>query len=361
MARPSFARNEVPGLIDRPAWWKVRVDEINGIVHQARRGSVRKLADSAGGREINSVSYGPPAPPHGTGSWPIVSNSRNVRAYKTNEGGTQTVIVLAGVHGAEPEGVVGALNLISLLETGVDLRGQRRDQLVELCHDYRLVIISCLNPDGRHVSPDHLRGATAQQFRRASQGWWNDGTEIGYPGCKEYAPLPLEKVGHPGGYPNADGYNIQHDASPAGIRTAEARALLALVEAEQADLVLNLHSHGMAPRSLSPSLLEYPLHATRIVQYAQRFHYDLAAAGLRPEPPLPADNRMGVSLNNACSLASGGLALTFEFPTLADWSFDEMLEIFYVSVGTCLRWGRTERFAPREDIARGRSEASLSS
>jgi len=29
-------------------------------------------------------------------------------------------------------------------------------------------------------------------------------------GSKEYFPLPLAKVSYPGGYPNADGFNIMH-------------------------------------------------------------------------------------------------------------------------------------------------------
>jgi predicted deacylase len=358
MSSIRFKRNEITDVVQRPAWWRVRIDEIAAAVSDVQKGAVETIAHSAGGHPIHAISYGPPRPKPGTGTWAIASNSRDMSAYKTNEAGPQTVIVLAGVHGAEPEGVAGVMNLIQLLETGRDLRGEPNAALLELCARYRLVIVPCLNPDGRDVSPDHLRGASANDFRRISQGWWKDGTEVGYPACKQYSPLPLDRVGHPGGYPNADGYNIQHDAAPGDIRTAEARALLKLVADEQADLVLNLHSHSIAPRSLSPSVCEYPLHTTRILQYAQRFHDDLAAAGLRPEPPLPESNRMGYSLNNAASLASGALALTFEFPTVAEWTFEEMLQIFYVALGTCLRWGATERFAPRADLARGRTEAS---
>ncbi len=343
----------IPNLVERPGWWAVRNDEITRIATSAKKGQVAHLANSAGGLPIHSVTYGPTAAAPGTGSWISASNSRRVEAYKTNEEGPQVVVLLCGVHGAEPEGVAGAVNLIHLLETGADLTRKRRPGLVELCSAYRLIIIPCLNPDGRAVSPDHLRGATNDEFRRASQGIWLDGTEVGYPACKEYVPLPLDRVQHPGGYPNAHGYNIQHDASPGDIRTEEARKLLEMVAREQVDLVLNMHSHPLAPRSLSPCVSEYPLHATRILDYADRFFEDLNRAGLRPEPVLPRDNVMGYCLNNACSMASGALGLTFEHPTVEAWSFEEILEIFFVAVETCLKWGRTEKFAPRRPLARG--------
>ena len=47
-------------------------------------------------------------------------------SYKTDEDGAQVVMLVCGVHGAEAEAVAGAMNLIALLETGVDLRGVAR-------------------------------------------------------------------------------------------------------------------------------------------------------------------------------------------------------------------------------------------
>lgn len=39
---------------------------------------------------------------------------------------------------------------------------------------------------------------------------------------------PLERVGYPGGYPNAEGYIIMHDATPGDLRTAAEAAILRL-------------------------------------------------------------------------------------------------------------------------------------
>lgn len=349
-----FERYEVPRLCDRPDWWRVRVDEIEQTMHAAKKGTVEQIAVSAGGRPVLAITYGPPRAEPGTATWVSASASRDVTAYKTGET-PQTVVLLAGVHGAEPEAVAGAVNLIALLETGRDLLGQAKPELLALCDRYRMVIVPCLNPDGRSISPDHLRGASTDHFRRASQGYWLDGSLVDYPTCKQYAPLPLDRVGFPGGYPNAAGYNIMHDVAPGDLRTDEARGLLKLVGDEQADLVLNMHSHSNGPVVLPASIMAYPLHRTRTAAYMQRVHDELAAADLSPAPVKPgAPGGGAINLNNAIALASGGLALTTEYPVVEAFSFEQMVEMFYVTVGCCLRHGLDEPFAPREAVARGR-------
>jgi hypothetical protein len=350
-----FPRCEVAGLAERPAWWKVRCDEIEAGVKRIKNGTVEEIAKSSLGMPVFAVSYGGRRATPGTATWAIGSNSRNMGSCKTDESGAQVVMLVCGVHGAEAEAVAGAMNLVALLETGADLRGRPRPGLLELIKDYRLVILPCVNMDGRSVSPDHLRGASAEDFVRASQGVWNDGRLVGYPGCKEYAPLPLDKVQHPGGYPNGQGYNIMHDCAPGDIRTAEARGLLKLVADEQADLVLHMHSHQIGGLTLGAPIMAYPLHVERSNVYKIRVHDALAKAGLRPAPPYPVEQRTGVNLASACAQASGGLSIVFEQSAMADWTFDEMLETFYVGIETFLEWGRKEPFSPRLAVARGKT------
>ncbi|GMU94284.1 MAG: hypothetical protein AMXMBFR7_52480 [Planctomycetota bacterium] len=346
-------RYEIPGLAERPTWWRVRPDEISAQVQAARKGSVRNLATTPGGFPVWSLAYGGAPPAASASNWPSGSSSRNLASYKTGTGERQSVMLLCGIHGAEPEGVIGALNVISLLERGEDLRGQARPDLLALLARYRLLILPCVNMDGRAVSPDHLRGASDDQFRRASQGYWKDGSLIGYPTCKEYAPLPLDRVGHPGGYPNAAGYNIMHDAAPGDLRTEEARAVLKLAADEQVDLILNMHSHSIAARMLGQTQLCYPLHHSRNVAYQQRTHDALQAAGLRPAPVM-APGKGALNINTALAMACGGLPLTFEYPTTEPWSFDELLEHTYVVLKCMLEHGLAEPFSPRESVARGR-------
>ncbi|NLX58416.1 MAG: hypothetical protein GXY74_04930 [Phycisphaerae bacterium] len=351
-----YDRFEIPGLQRRPDWWQVRPEEVTTAVEAAAKGEVRRIATTPGGFPVWAVAYGPPQARPGTATWGIGSNSRTMASYRTSENDPQVVMLLCGVHGAETESVAGAVNMLSLLETGRDLKGNPRPHLLDLMSRYRVVILPCVNMDGRAVSPDHLRGADLDQFRRASQGYWTDGTEIGYPACKEYAPLPLERVGHPGGYPNADGYNIQHDCCPGDLRTPEARGVLKLVADEQADLVLNLHSHTIGGQVLGDSLLAYPLHVHRVHVYKQRVFDALEAKGLRPAPVYPIEQRGGINLNTACVMASGGLTVTFEQSAAAEWSFDEVLEIHYTVIETFLEWGLKEPFSPRQIVARGQTE-----
>ena len=351
----TYGRYEIAGLVERPGWWQVRVEEVERIVASAKRGQARQIATSPLGYAVHAVAYGHDAPQPGTATWASASASRELTAYKTRDQ-PQSIVLLCGMHGAEPEAVCGAVNLISLLETGKDLRGVERAEMVELAGHYRLLIVPCLNPDGRHVSPDHLRGASQDDFRRASQGSWRDGSLIGYPSCKQYHPLPLDEVGHPGGYPNAAGFNIQHDSCPGLVFTDEARGLYRLIHEEQTDLLINMHSHGMPPRALPPSLCCYPLHAARTASYLQRIADDLDAAGLRPAPVMDPAGRGAIGVNTAVAQISGGLAVTFEHPTIADYSFEEILEIFYVTVECFLRHGLEEPFAPREAVKRGRTE-----
>jgi hypothetical protein len=105
-------------------------------------------------------------------------------------------------------------------------------------------------------------------------------------------------------------------------------------------------------RALGPAYFAYPLHVTRTVAYMQRLHDAVAAANLRPAPVMPAGSRGGLNLNVGCAMASGGLAITVEQPAIKEWTFEEMLQTFYVVVETFLENGLKEPFSPREQIYR---------
>ena len=144
-----FERSDFPGLQPRPDWWRVRPEEIDAAVGSVAAGEVAKIAITPGGQNVWVVAYGAPRAEPGTGTWAIASNSGTVDAYKTDPDGPQVVVLVGGVHGAEPEATAGAMNLISLMETGKDLRGMDRPGLIDLVEKYRLVILPCVNMDGR--------------------------------------------------------------------------------------------------------------------------------------------------------------------------------------------------------------------
>ena len=145
---------------------------------------------------------------------------------------------------------------------------------------------------------------------------------------------------------NALGYNLMYDVMPGHLQN-EGKGLLDLAAREQVDLMLNMHSHQIGPRVMGAGYLTYPLHVQRTREYQQLVHDVLEKEGLRPTPVLPENSRSGINLNTALTLVTGGLALTFEQPTAAGWTFEEGLKIYYKTIEAFLENGLKEPFAPR--------------
>ena len=328
-------------LKPRPSWWKVRLPEIRAELKKVSRGRVETILKAKG---ISAVHYGEKEFPEPLNRWPAAASSSNPDSYKTSGYDPQCVMMIAGVHGAEPEGVVTVLNLIHLLETGIDLRGKTRPLLLDLLKRYRLVLVPCCNPDGRKISPDHLEGVTLEEFRRISQGVWKDGSTITWAQSKEYFPLPLDRVSFPGGYPNRDGYNIMHDCAPGRLYTKEAEAVLSLVQRCQPDLFLNLHSQERESLLCRPGVFNYAENIRRGNLLAEQVHQAFVEAGI---PSLqPAGSSQALNLNTAAVMLSGTQALTYESSACIG-SFDQRLEAHYIMLETVLAEGLKEPFAPR--------------
>ena len=361
-----FPPIEIEGLEPRPGFWRSRPEEIVALCESATKCSRKEIiCRTPLGYPVYALFYGDFDEPPPQTNWSAGHGSTTYRNYTGRPaGGKQTFLFLAGVHGAEPETVVGAVNLIRALETGADFRGRRHDALAELIAQYRFIVVPCVNMDGRAISPDHLRGVDWNRFRHASQGTWKkDGSRVGWRGSKAWFPLPLDKVSYPGGYPNADGYNIMHDAAPGDIRTAEARALLALAARWRVDAVLNGHSYEWPPSVLSPTSIDYPekLGRSRAIRY--RCNMAIHRAGLTSsEPPPPEKDRPsapGINLNNVLSLSSGAIALTLECSVSYDrpdkppmkprrmYTFDELVEPVFIVLWEYLADGLKRPFLVR--------------
>ncbi len=358
-----FKPIEIPNQEPRPDFWKVRPQEIVDLCERTSRCSRKEiLARTPLGHPVYALFYGDfnDAPPQT--NWSAGSSSTTWRNYMGDPPpAKQTFLLLAGIHGAEAESVAAAVNLVQCLETGADFRGKAHDGLVNLISRYRFIVVPCVNMDGRFLSPDHLRQADWQTFRAASQGVWKDGSPIGWRGSKSWFPLPLEKVAFPGGYPNGDGYNIMHDATPGDVRTAEARGLLRLAARWRVDAVLNAHSCEYASSVLAPSAVDVPANAARANAIADRANAAIAAAGLNPRPPLRGRSlSTRIDLNTLLSLASGALALTLECTVSYDrplkpgapeptrlYTFDELMEPVFLSLHAYLADGLERPFLHR--------------
>ena len=323
-------------LEERPDWWKVRLPEIAEELSKVKKGRVETILPE---KDIRAVFYQEKDFPAPEDRWTAAASSADPNSYKTSGYDPQCIMMIAGVHGAEAEGVITILNLVSLLETGKDLRGKERPVLSELLKKYRLVMIPCCNPDGRKISPDHMRGCPLEEFHRISQGVWADGSTISWAESKQYFPLPLDRVAFPGGYPNGDGFNIMHDCAPGRLSTKAASAILDLTERCQPDLFLNLHSQEFKSLLCRPGLFNYPGHISRGNELAAAVYKALCDAGY---PALePKGSSYALNLNTAAVMLTGAQAMTYESTTDCGLSFDGLLE-------TVLSAGLQEPFAPRD-------------
>lgn len=352
LAGGRFAPASVDGLEPRPAYWRVRPGEIGAVCESVRRGRSEVIARTPGGFPVYAVFYGDFSEPPPQTNWSAGSSSTSDSSYFRRAGLPPTVVWCAGIHGAEAESVAFAVNLIELLEHGADLLGRSHERLVSLLGHYRLIVLPCVNMDGRSISPDHLRGVPYETFRRVSQGCWLDGSLIGWRGSKEFFPLPLDRVAHPGGYPNSEGFNIMHDACPGHIRTAEAKALLRLIERYSADFVLNAHSCEGEPVLLPPSEFNYLSHVGRGLRAYSAVNRALFEAGLRKTSAGEGRPGRQVNLNNLFTLASGALALTLECTVSGGLSFEQMLDVNFVTFETLLESGLADPFVKRETLLR---------
>lgn len=348
----------IENLEPKPDFWRVKPQEIIDVCKSVKRGKAEIIARTPADFPVYAVFYGEFNEPPPQTNWSAGSSSTTWKTYIGEKTQKQTILVCAGIHGAEAESVASLANLIQLLETGKDFRGKKDDDMLRLAQNYRLIILPCVNMDGRAISPDHLRNVDYDTFRAASQGTWADGSLIGWRGSKEYFPLPLDKVSFPGGYPNSQGYNIMHDATPGDVKTAEARTLLALVARWRVDLVLNCHSCEHAPALLAPSILDYPANVERGLECSHLVNVAFANAGLRPMPTQMPKPGKSLNLNTLAALSSGALALTLECTVSYDrpvdptrtYSFDEMLEPTLIMLRTLMEDGLKKPFVDREKL-----------
>lgn len=347
-------RFQLAAVAERPAWWRVRPEEITADCASVRQGTVNCVAITPGKYPVWRLvfqDFGEVSKRRI--SWPSASASRHPEVFSENVP-RQTVLVAAGIHGCEVEGVVTLMNLVRLLETGQDVRGQPRDRLLELCRHYRLVLFPCVNMDGRSISPDHRIGSDLTECQRAGGGWWRkDGATIAWPDMKEHFPLPLEEVGYPGGYPNSQGYNIQMDAAPGNLKTAEAGAILTAAAEMKADFFLNLHSQPASPIACVTNLAitSPPEAIAAFFRVIDRLYPRLRQLGY----PIPRGQRpslaAGLDLNAAVALACGAPTLTFEFAARLVESFDQILETGFSLLEAVLEEGLERPFLDRRRLA----------
>ena len=236
-------------------FWITEPDDIAKILASCKRGTVHTLCKSAGGHDIPYITYGEKEDYNRQANFSSSCGARHPKYYADREGKRKTIMIIGATHGQETEGVCGIANLLSLLETGVDLRGEPVPMITEAFDalNPRLIIIPIYNMDGRLRCPaDSMLGephdADGYGLRYYGQGTWKDGSLCGWPQCKMVHPIK-DAAGHLGAYFNDDGVNLIHDNFFAPM-AEETRALMKLIDEEAPECVVGLHGGSNSTNEL---------------------------------------------------------------------------------------------------------------
>ncbi len=336
-----------------PAWWKVSESDVQTFLNtQVHRGQVQHLCDSNGGRPVKAVFYGKREDDlFGPANFNSALGGGGVHHYCRRDQRKHLVLVLfAGSHGAEPEGIIGTLSAISIMETGNDLAGQPQPALRAALDQLRLIVIPLANPDGRARVPyDGWVGLPNEEMHKVNQGTRRDGSLYGWPGCKQVHPMQGD-VGFLGGYFDDAGINISHDEW-FGPMYPVTSALFKLVRHEAPDMLINLHSYEFPPGVLRVSYVPMPV-KQQLHDFATQYYEDLTVAGL-PHLTLPTplvDGDAGktppaLNLSSALWHAGCGLSFTHESPQgFSDvdepFDYDQLLQLHHVLFSSAARWLR---------------------
>ena len=225
-----------------PEYWQGAVEDVVRLAKSAKKAVVRTLCKTAGGHDVIMFEYGKKNNLNRTANYSSALGARDVRCYadKTALTYTPCVFLIGAEHGAEFEGTVAINNLISLLETGRDLGGKAHPELLSLAESINLLLIPCLNVDGRlRVPLRSMVGQDFEKFRFYAQGTWKDGSLCMYPKCKTVHPIK-DSAGFLGGYFNDNGVNIVHDNFFFPM-AEETKALLKVADDYVPDISVHLH------------------------------------------------------------------------------------------------------------------------
>ena len=276
---------------------------------------------SAGGRPIWAVHYGESRNGKGTTTFSGSLGFGDIKTYRGPDHEKTVYLGLGGVHGGEFEGIVGIINLISIIESGKDLNGKEWSEITEAVKQIdRIILIPIVNPDGRSRIPLRMQkyrdNALVTEY--LNTGGNPDGTLIGYPQIKEMIPLDFNRGGFPGGYPNDAGINIMHDNFFNDIQP-ETKILFELTEREKPDLILNMHTGGGSFSMMRP-FMEVEMFSTFDSLYKNIFtrlaNEDLTYNKNIERVIDPSNAKLWkFNLNGALNLHCGALSVTIESPS----------------------------------------------
>jgi len=177
----------------------------------------------------------------------VSSCSRPLRAleYPQREAATR-LLIIGGTHGHEPGTVAGVMNLVSLLERGEDLSGEKAAAFLELLRKVHLFVLPVLNPDGRAVCPDSFVGMAVDTCAVYASGLTKDGAILPYDADSDepcYFLDPKDAL-FVGGQFNGAGIAINRRRTLDPVDAVEVDSLLRFAMDKDLDAVLDLHACG---------------------------------------------------------------------------------------------------------------------
>lgn len=234
-----------------PDFWITKSKEVYKFLHQiVKKGKIEIIGKSAGNCPVVGVFYGKARKVDESTTYNGAIAARSIDCFTGKDSDKKVYMAVAGVHGSEFEGIVGIVNLISILETGRDLTKRKWPQINKMMQAMdRIVLIPILNVDGRNRIPISMFpffGENSYGNNSVYQFWgtgaWKNNNNIGWPDCKKYIPLDFKKTSFPGGYPNGNGVNIQHDDFFLERKQPETKIIMDIARREKANIILNMHT-----------------------------------------------------------------------------------------------------------------------
>lgn len=339
-----------------PRWWLSRPDEVEAFLRSLAGVEVFELGRSAGGQPILAAAWGPREDLPGRTSASLASAiaSGDPQAfYGKGQRQRQSFLFLGAAHGTEVEGTVAALNFLSVLVTGKDLRGKAWPRMAEAGRRLRVVIVPLFNIDGRVRFREfrHFIGIHPDEYRLITNGCWKNGEMLGWPESKLHHPLPTDRLGVLGSYYNDHGVNLVYDDAIGGTCEPETRALVEFLRRERPDCVLCSHSNNGS--LVEPGSSFIPVHfRQRVVEIGAVVGSRCQREGMKKfGVPTRTDQYSGQTFYQTDVIyhCCGALPLVLEFPcgyqNLPD-NPDEILDIGLFALEEVAAFGVAYRFRP---------------
>jgi hypothetical protein len=328
-----------PKQTDIPNFFKSKLADIDAEIALMKQGKAQILTSSPGGLPVYGIFYGTKENLHKQANYNSAVGARNPAFFATKNEQTKPVIFFIGpVHGQEPEGIAGLVNLIHIAETGKDYKGKEWPEIREYFNRFRVIIIPCGNPDGRKRCPyDSFVGLPSETMTKYGQGTKKDGTLWGWPLVKSLHPMKGD-IGIPGAYFNDNGINIMHDEffSP---MAEETKAIFRIAMEEAPDITVSLHSCECKPFIIQNNQAPHFMRQ-RISDFANglnRRYIDLKMPNMGADwsleildDDMTAPPQTSFNLVSALHYASGTMSMVFECPqgTIEDGAtYNEILDV----------------------------------